>query len=240
MNLFFIQEMPDGGNARVSGQEHQHLSRVLRLHAGDRVLLNDRSGAVYEAVIERIERDYTDCGIAARHERFNEPPVPIALLQGLLKNPGKMDWIVEKGTELGMSMFIPLVTQRTVSASVKTPRLRNLAEAAVKQCLRAVVPEIPEATDVEESLRMLDGYRLLVFHETADMEARPEALIFDGRPLALFIGPEGGFTDEEVEQLRTLGADILSLGPRRLRGETAAIAALARVVAQVESLIDNR
>ncbi len=234
MNLFFIQVQPDNGAARVTGLEHQHLSRVLRLREGESVLLNDGSGSVYEAVIERIEREATFCRVEAKHDHFNEPSVPVVLLQGILKNPGKMDWIVEKGTELGMTEFIPLRTRRAVTLSVKTARLRNLAEAAVKQCLRAVVPEIRDALTMEEAQAALSAHRKLLFHETAPRDATPESLAFDDRPLALFIGPEGGFSDEEVESMRTLGADIVSLGPRRLRGETAAIAALARVMAKVE------
>jgi len=234
MNLFFVSNTSDTGLINVTGEEHQHLSRVLRLHEGDSVLLNDGSGSVYEAVIERLERDAACCRVIQINTRFNEPALPVVLLQAIMKNPGKMDWIVEKGTELGMTELIPILTQRSVRVSVKTSRLRNLAAAAVKQCLRAVVPVIREAVSLSEAVEVLGQHRLLLFHEAASLQSMPETLVLDDRPLALFIGPEGGFSDEEVEMLRGLGADVLSLGSRRLRGETAAIAALTRVLAQVD------
>ncbi|MBR9974645.1 MAG: 16S rRNA (uracil(1498)-N(3))-methyltransferase [Bacteroidetes bacterium] len=213
----------------LTGPEHHHLFRVLRLKVGVRILVGDGGGDVVEAVIEDVGREETRCTAEAKHRRFNELPVEVTLLQGVLKNPSKMDWLLEKGTELGMTSFIPLMTERTVAHGVKTDRLRKLAEAATKQCLRGKIPDIGEARALPDVVDHLGGMRLLAFHEQAPGHATLEALTFDERPLALFIGPEGGFSDVEIDLLRARGADILSLGPRRLRGETAAIVALARV-----------
>jgi 16S rRNA (uracil1498-N3)-methyltransferase len=235
MNLFFSSHRIDATTTRITGQEHFHLSRVLRLRVGDAILLNDGEGIVYRAVLRRIEEDATTCAIEEAYSSFNEAPVPVVLALAVMKNPGKMDWVVEKGTELGMTAFQPLLTKRTVSSTVKIARLRTLAETAVKQCLRAVVPAIHEATTLEQTLHAAAGHRLLACHEAADMTCTPENLSFDDRPITLFIGPEGGFADEEVVLFRACGAEILSLGPRRLRGETAAIAALARVIARLEN-----
>ncbi|MCZ7556668.1 MAG: 16S rRNA (uracil(1498)-N(3))-methyltransferase [Bacteroidia bacterium] len=234
MNLFFAREFTSTNSARVSGQEHLHLSRVLRLREGDPILINDLKGAVYDAVIHSIEKEATICTLREKLRHFNEPPIPVTLALAVMKNPGKMDWVVEKGTELGMTAFQPLLTKRTVPSSVKIARLRTLAETAVKQCLRAVVPEIHEALILEQTLHAAAEHRLLVCHEAADLSCTPENLSFDDKPITLFIGPEGGFADEEVALFRDRGAEILSLGPRRLRGETAAIAALARVIARLE------
>jgi len=218
-----------------------------------------------EAVIEEIGKDETRCRVTAVHERFNEPPVEVTLLQGVLKNPGKMDWLAEKGTELGMTAFVPLLTEFTVARSVKTARLQRIAETATKQCFRGHIPTVHEAQSFDDALRRLlpesgtadagvrplpesgpqdadidsrpecgeadAGVRLLLFHESAPLDAVPETLEFDGRPLALFVGPEGGFSLAEVASLRAHGADVLSLGPRRLRGETAGVVALARIAA---------
>jgi 16S rRNA (uracil1498-N3)-methyltransferase len=235
MNLFFIRECGDTNSTRVTGQEHVHLSRVLRLHEGDAVLLNDLEGTVYKAVIARIEKDATICTVKEKYQNFNEAPRPVILAMAIMKNPCKMDWVVEKSTELGVTAFLPLLTERTVPSSVKTVRLRNLAETAVKQCLRAIVPAIHEPLKLDQALLSAAEHRLLVCHEAADVASTPERLSFDARPVTVFVGPEGGFTENEVTAFRERGADIISLGPRRLRGETAAVVALARVIAQIEN-----
>lgn len=230
----FLTDTLDTSQPTITGPEHHHLTRVLRLQPGDRILLTSGKGTAAEAVIDAIDHDETRCTVIAVHEEFNELRVALTLLQGVLKNPGKMDWLVEKGTELGMTSFVPLHTERTVAKSVKTGRLRKIVESAAKQTLRGRIPSVhnpqPLAAVLEDSSRE----RLLLFHESAPADAVPEALEFDDRALAVFIGPEGGFTDEEVALLRERGADVLSLGPRRLRGETAGVAALARIAARVE------
>jgi 16S rRNA (uracil1498-N3)-methyltransferase len=235
MNLFFSREFTATNSARVTGQEHLHLSRVLRLREGDLILINDLEGAVYNAVIHSIEKEATICTVKEKLRHFNEPQIPVILALAIMKNPGKMDWVIEKGTELGMSAFQPLLTVRTVPSSVKTARLRNLAETAVKQCLRSIVPTIHEALKLDQALLSVGKHRLLACHEGADAACTPERLIFDTRPVAVFVGPEGGFAEEEIKVFREHRADIVSLGPRRLRGETAAVAVLTRVIAQIES-----
>lgn len=261
MHLFLTNTL-DTCQPIITGSEHHHLTRVLRLQPGDRILMTSGCGSAAEAVIDEIGRYETRCSVKAVHEEFNEPRVAVILLHGVLKNPGKMDWLVEKGTELGMTSFMPLYTKRTISKSVKTTRLRNIAETATKQTLRGRIPTVFEPrllAEVLASLVAMPEYnaggasgdaagsrdaqnlpaglkraRLLLFHEGAPADAVPEALEFDDRPLAMFIGPEGGFSDEEVTLLRGRGAEVLSLGPRRLRGETAGVAALARIAARVE------
>jgi 16S rRNA (uracil1498-N3)-methyltransferase len=235
MNLFFVDDGIENERILIRDTEHFHLSRVLRLREGDELLLNNRSGVVHEARIERIDRDETCCRILHTFHDFNEARVDALLLQGILKNPGKMDWLIEKGVEIGMNGCIPLITQRSIPSSVRTERLRRISETAVKQCLRARIPVISDAMDIQHALPLLTGHRMLLFHESAALDSIPELLVCDERPIALFVGPEGGFTDEEVATLVDAGAEALSLGPRRLRGETAAIAALARVIARYEA-----
>lgn len=213
----------------IEGEEHHHLHRVLRLDAGDALLLSCGDGRVAEAVIEKVGTTESRCRLGVIHAAYNELPVPVTLLQGVLKNPGKVDWLVEKATELGMTDFIPLSTARTISSRVKTERLQKLVRAAAKQCLRGRIPRIHQLHTLADAIAVLAGARLLVFHEAADPGSTPESLAYDARPLAVFIGPEGGFEDDELALLRSHGAEVLSLGPRRLRGETAGIVALARL-----------
>ncbi|MFA6234366.1 MAG: 16S rRNA (uracil(1498)-N(3))-methyltransferase [Bacteroidota bacterium] len=228
MHLFLTKDFYDT-IVHIRGEEHHHLARVVRLRIGDTAYATIGDGNVAEIVIEEIGQDETRCRVTARHENFNEPSVSVTLLQAVLKNPGKMDWLVEKGTELGMTAFVPLLTEHTIAHSVKTDRLRKLAETATKQCLRGRIPTIHEPLSLRTAVDAQSDARLLLFHESAPLSATPESLVLDSRPLAIFIGPEGGFSDEEVALLHDRGADILSLGPRRLRGETAGLAALARI-----------
>jgi 16S rRNA (uracil1498-N3)-methyltransferase len=207
---------------------------VLRLRAGETVLVGDGRGDVAEAVIEEVEQNVTRCRVLAVHERFNEPPVAVTLLQAVLKNPSKMDWLVEKATELGVASIVPLMTEHTVAHSVKTDRLRKLAETATKQCLRGRIPDISDPLSLPDAVGKFADSRLLMFHESAPLDATIEALVPDERPVAAFIGPEGGFSGAEVDLLLSSGADILSLGPRRLRGETAGLVALARLYGKME------
>ncbi|MDT8325404.1 MAG: RsmE family RNA methyltransferase [Bacteroidota bacterium] len=232
MHLFLITDFSD---PTVRADEHRHLSRVLRLRAGDAVLLTAGEGRVAEAVIEDVAREDTRCRVTAVHEAFNEPPVDVTLCQGVLKNHGKLDWLVEKGTELGMHRFMPLLTEHCVAQSVRGARLQKLAETAAKQCMRGRIPEVQAPQHLTAFPGNSEGARLLLFHESAPRDAVPEKLELDARPLALLVGPEGGFSPVEVDALRAHGAEVLSLGPRRLRGETAGLAALTRIMAMVEN-----
>ncbi len=236
MHLFLIDSDVLDGCVTVRGEEHHHLSRSARLREGDAVLLGDGKGMVYEATVAVVLRDETQCSVTRILPAFHEAPVAVHVLQGVLKNPAKMDWLVEKVTELGAASITPLLTEHTVARNVKCARLRKLAEEASKQCLRGHVPDVYDArewTSAVAALREAD-VRMLLFHEAADTARTPETLRYDARPLALFIGPEGGFSEDEVAQLLDCGAELLSLGPRRLRGETAAVAATARVMARIE------
>ena len=229
MHYFLIPILPKT-HILIQNEEHHHLSRVLRLRVGETVLVGDGRGDVAEAVIEEVEQNVTRCRVLALHEQFNEAPVAITLLQGALKNPSKMDWLVEKATELGVTSIVPLMTKHTVAHSVKTDRLRKLSETATKQCLRGRIPDICDPLSLPVAVEQFAASRLLMFHESAPLGATIEALVLDERPLAVFIGPEGGFSSAEVDLLHSRGADILSLGPRRLRGETAGLVALARLM----------
>jgi 16S rRNA (uracil1498-N3)-methyltransferase len=232
MNLLFTSVLTQP-TARLEDGEHHHLHRVLRLRTGDPLLLSCGDGRVAEATIEHSSDTETRCRLGTIHEEYNELPVRVTLLQGVLKQPGKVDWLVEKATELGMTDFIPLATARSIGRGVKSGRLGNIARAATKQCLRGRIPVIHRLLTLHEAISLLLDARLLVFHESAASDAVPEKLAYDDRPLAIFIGPEGGFDDGEIELLASRGADVLSLGPRRLRSETAGIVALARVGAAV-------
>lgn len=213
----------------LTGEEHHHGTRVLRLRLGEELYVADGRGWRYRCRVTEVTRDQILCCIDDREE--TDPPSGLVLVCGILKNPAKMDWIVEKAVELGVGAVRPCRTERCVAQRVRTDRLNELARAAMKQSLRAFLPAVHEASPLEE---VWDAYRSaehLCFHESADedvtidwLQSHPRQ---DSRPRVLWIGPEGGFSDDEVATLRARGAWILRLGSRRLRSETAAITALA-------------
>ncbi|HLP17255.1 MAG TPA: RsmE family RNA methyltransferase, partial [Bacteroidota bacterium] len=188
---------------------------------------------VYETLIRSIYPYGVECEILKAHPQLHEPTVDLTLAVGLLKNPSRMDWIIEKGTELGVSNFMPLLTRYTISQSVKEERWKNIALAAMKQCGRCMLPKIFPPMKLKDALELAapNDAKLIPFEKT-------EHVLFIGEVMKrhtpksaiIFIGPEGGFTNEEIVAAEGAGCMQVSLGPRRLRTETAAIVAASWVV----------
>ena len=251
---------------RLSGPEAYHITKVLRYQAGQTLVLFDGKGGRFEAVIRAIEADGSVRGVltGTLHGSEERQPVRIRLHQGLLKS-SHWDWVLEKGTELGVSAFIPVTTPRTVVILHEAERVKTKAErwarvvmAAAKQCGTERLPEIGEPVEFREAIKAAtlrpegapaDGPRSLTLLawealggvtacETVRLSLR-EADQARGREaitVNLFIGPEGGFTEEEVELAESLGAVVFGLGPRTLRAETAALAAISLVQYEFGSL----
>ncbi len=232
MELFYAHPTAfSGDEVEISGDEHHHLAHVLRKNEGDEVFLVDGLGCMYRSELARISKHETLCRITEVTHNFHERSVPLVLAQALLKQPSKMDWIVEKATELGATRIIPLITHRALVARGHEERWRRIALAAMKQSLRSLLPVIEPATRLDEAFRVCEGHRIFVCHEQAEKERRFRDEDRSGKSAtAVFIGPEGGFTDEEIEVGLTFRAEIISLGVRRLRSETAALVALANLV----------
>jgi 16S rRNA (uracil1498-N3)-methyltransferase len=218
----------------VDGDEHKHLARVMRKRQGDDIMVTDGQGRMFECRVADIGRDRTFCEIVQVLHGFNEPPYPVALMLGVLKNPNRMDWLLEKAVELGVTEVLPVRTERCVAQSARVERLRKLARAATKQCLRSSVPEVFDVLDLDDALQASAGKLPLFFDEAEDEGNSLEQALAKGIPAAgllLCVGPEGGFGEDERERVLRAGGVSASLGARRLRSETAALAALARLAA---------
>jgi 16S rRNA (uracil1498-N3)-methyltransferase len=223
----------NGSVVMLSGDEAKHVSRVLRKEPGELIWVSDGNGCVYETLIRSIYPYGVECEIMKAHPRMHEPDVDLTLAVGLLKNPSRMDWIIEKGTELGVSHFLPLITRYTIAQSVKEERWRNIALAAMKQCGRCVLPKIFPPMKLKDALDLTapNDVKLIPFEKT-------ERVLFIGEVMkryapksaVIFIGPEGGFSDDEIVAAEQAGCMQVSLGPRRLRTETAAVIASSWVV----------
>ena len=217
--LFVDQALAEGASVVVEGT---YLGAVLRLGPGDRVkLFDDRTGE-WLAEIASGGKKRTVLTVGERlRERETVPD--LWLLFAPIKR-GRIDWLVEKATELGVARLVPAITHRTIVERMNLDRLRAHAVEAAEQCERTALPELAEPRKLDALLRDWPAERQLFFADESGGEAfRPAP-----GPAAILIGPEGGFTDEERTAIRALPqARPVSLGPRILRADTAALAAVS-------------
>ena len=235
MDYFFVD--PKDVHDRVAlvrGDEFKHLSRVLRKKEGEPVVLLDGEDHWYEAVIQSIDKVHAECEILEVKQRVNEPKIDITLAVSLLRNPARFDVLIEKATELGVRTIVPLICERTVARSEKHTRLEKIALAAMKQCGRSYLPKVLGLSPLAEVLENGERYSLrLVPHEKTE-QSQFIGTVLQHHPnpasVLVIVGPEGGFTDSEMALANQYGCVPISLGPRRLRAETAAISAVSWVV----------
>lgn len=208
-----------------------HVLRVLRLREGDALTLFDGRGGEYPARIARAGKQGVVVVTGERVDSECESPLPVTLLQGLVRSE-KMDWIVQKATELGVARIIPVVTARSVMridadgrGARKVAHWRAIAAAACEQCGRNRLPAIDAPIDLRAALAVAEasaGARLLL----SPLGEDPLATAASSTGIALLVGPEGGFEDPEVAAAARHGFRVVRFGPRVLRAETAAIAAV--------------
>ena len=210
----------------VTGDEFHHSIRVVRARVGEEVELFDRAGNAVRGVVESIERDRA---VIATREPLpsRESPLAIHLAMAVIQLE-KFELVLQKGTELGVKTFIPLVTDRVELRperyASKSERWNKIVFEAVKQCGRAAVPAIEPPATFSDVIAT-SGTRILF-----DADAEPAAVnLQPPTALTILIGPEGGWSDEELRRARERGVVFERLGPRRLRAETAAIAAVSVV-----------
>ncbi|HEV7659649.1 MAG TPA: 16S rRNA (uracil(1498)-N(3))-methyltransferase [Allosphingosinicella sp.] len=216
--LFVDQVLSEGLNLTVDGT---YLGAVLRLGPGDQVkLFDDRSGEWLAEIAEAGKKRVT----LAVGERLRErEAVPDLWLLFAPVKRGRIDWLVEKATELGVARLLPVITRRTVVERLNLERLRAHVIEAAEQCERTALPALAEPQKLAALLKAWPAGRTLYFADEAGGEAFAPA----PGPAAILIGPEGGFTDEERAAIRALPqAYPVSLGPRILRADTAALAAV--------------
>jgi 16S rRNA (uracil1498-N3)-methyltransferase len=215
-------------NVTVTGDEFHHSVRVVRVRAGEEVEVFDKAGKVARGVVESLERDQAvirvDEEIPSR-ESNGEIHLAMSIIQ-----LEKFELVLQKATELGVKSFIPLVTDRIELRreryAGKLERWNKIVFEAVKQSGRSVVPAIEEPVDFEEAVKR-PGLKVLF---DADQESSPWPSSTDA--LTVFIGPEGGWSDDELQSARAHGCLFARMGPRRLRAETAAIVACAVIAAR--------
>ena len=238
MARFFVRrENIQGTKAILDGQELEHLRRVLRLTAGDTVTLFDDAGWEHEAVISNLHSDRGELDICRSYEAGRESPLALTLALGLTKGE-KMDFVVEKATELGVATILPFASSFTVpklndkKIADRSERWRKIALSAAKQSGRTQVPEILPLCEFGQMVQGADSRRLkLLFWEKETTQSLRQVYDAnaDAPAILIVIGPEGGLSSAEAQLALARDFHSVHLGRRILRAETAAIAALSLV-----------
>ncbi|MEF8815667.1 MAG: RsmE family RNA methyltransferase [Salinibacter sp.] len=220
------------GRVVLPEDEARHLRTVLRGKQGDQMTVVDGHGGWYRARIDHVGDEQVVGTIVERRHNVGEPAIDATVALGLLKKRTRFETFVEKAVELGVRRIVPLRTSRAERASIREERLRNVMVAAMKQCRRSRLPALAAPQSTADLLAELGGDVRLVCH-AGDASVPIQRAMGQAGPAAsalVLVGPEGGFAPSEVEAARANGCTPVSLGPRRLRAETAGLAALHAVV----------
>jgi 16S rRNA (uracil1498-N3)-methyltransferase len=228
--FFVSSDVLNGDPIMLTATVAHQIRDVLRLRAGERVVLLDDAGSEYEAQLERVDRHEVTARVTERRAVMTEPHAHVALYPALLK-ADKFEWVLQKGTELGVTAFHPLIAERCIVQAVsahKLARWRELVREAAEQCGRGRVPTVAEPAEFTFAVRLLDRQQLWVIpHEQATQYSLRECLQAHtgARAANVFIGPEGGFTALEIDLAQRHHIKPVTLGTRILRAETASIVA---------------
>lgn len=224
--LYVTDALTAGSVITLDQPQSHYLASVMRRQVGDRVrLFNGREGEWACAVASVAKKAVT---LAVQQQSAPQEDVPDLWLCAAPLKKGRIDWLVEKACELGVARLQLVTTQRTVVDKPNRDRLMAHMVEAAEQCGRTALPDLPEPVTLDRMLRDWPQGRALIFADETGGEAMTAALARAAAPAAILIGPEGGFTPTERDAIRALAAAVpISLGPRILRADTAAIAAIA-------------
>jgi len=209
----------------ITDSEFKHI-KALRLKLDESILITSGQGLIADSVLSEIRKDYAILEIQKTHSNHNENSFHSALAIGILSNTDKMEYAIEKSIELGVNDIYPLITKRTQKSKLHLNRLRSKAISAMKQCKRSVLTNIHEPIKLSEFLANTTKSAHILCDENGDVDVNLNEM----NSIIVYIGPEGGFSELEVELINSMpNAHSLDLGIRRLRAETASIVALSLV-----------
>lgn len=244
VHRFFIdKDQLNDENITIVGTDVKHMKDVLRLRINDNVEVSC-DGKTYLCEISNMEKDNIRLNIKENWQGNAESKVEIILFQGLSKG-NKMEFIFQKGTEIGLKGFYPLAAKRSVvkvkdikKEENKVERWNIIVEEAAKQSKRDFIPRVESIVSFNEMIEILkDKHNIIVPYEDEKVITIREGLTnLAHEPIYVIIGPEGGFESDEIEKLKTIGARIVSLGPRILRTETAGLVSATIILYEVGNL----
>ena len=223
---------PASGTARLDADEARHLSHVLRLGTGDEIAVFDGAGREFRGRIEHLARDGAAVQLLEEHQPAPEPSVRVTLAQAALKGE-KMDDVVRDATMMGVAAIEPIVTAHTAShlrPGHAPDRWRRIAVASAKQCRRAVVPRVGDGTAFAEWVgRDQAPLKLILVEPSASVEGHPASTLHGARPPAatILVGPEGGWSENELASAVSAGYLPLTLGRRTLRADAVPVVAIS-------------
>ena len=238
---FFTENPKINGEFTLTGTDYNHIKNALRMKVGEEFLVSNQ-GESHLCKLARYENESVVCQIIAENYQDTRLPIEIYLFQGLPKSD-KLELIIQKAVELGVKEIIPVQMERSVAKiecnkiKAKTERYQAIAESAAKQCKRAFIPTVCAPLSFKQELEKAKELDLLLipYENEQGIKSTINALakIQKGFKVGVLIGPEGGFSDSEIELAKTVGASI-SLGKRILRTETASITALSMLMLHAE------
>ena len=244
MYFFFVDGRDIGEEtARITGPDVNHIKNVLRMKPGDKVRISDGESLCYNCVIESFSEGEAVVKLLSRDEDGTELPAEIVLFQGLPKGD-KMELVIQKTVELGIHRIVPVATKRAVvkldakKAEARVRRWNAISESAAKQSKRTVIPEVSPVMGFREAIDSAPAFdcRLFPYENAEGMDYTRKILseVKPGMRIAIFIGPEGGFEEEEVIYAKERGFLPITLGRRILRTETAGLALLSALMFRLE------
>lgn len=245
MYRFYIeQEKVSDATITIDGADVNHIKNVLRMKIGEKLIACDGQGIDYCCIIAEFEKDSILLSITERKKTDTELSAKLILFQGLPKKD-KMELIIQKSVELGAYEIVPVMMKRTIvkledkkKELKKLERWQAIAEGAAKQSGRGFIPKVHEVVSYHEALKMASACDLsLLPYECAEGIEKTRTFVSQCRgkdSIGIFIGPEGGFEEEEVAQARKQGVEPITLGKRILRTETAGLAILSLLMLTLE------
>lgn len=233
MQKLFIDKIT-GDTILLDGEKAVHIAKSLRMRVGDMLSVTDGSGDDYGCIIEEITKNTVLLKICYKQANDSEPDCSVTVYQGVPK-AGKLEDVVQKCVELGVTRIVPVLTKRCVSrpddrqSQKKNQRYRKISLEAAQQSGRGIVPEVSHMMLLKDALLKDDSEVKIVFYEGGGERLR-DIIKSDSKSVSVYIGPEGGFEQEEVELIEHFGGVRATLGKRILRTQTAPVAALSAIM----------
>ncbi|MGE6629249.1 16S rRNA (uracil(1498)-N(3))-methyltransferase [Bacillus sp. NPDC077027] len=250
MQRYFIdptkQEVIATGSIAITGEDVHHLSNVMRMKQGQEILCLTADGFEALCKIDTITKEEVTCTLESWTNKNRELPIQVAIASGLPKGD-KLELIIQKGTELGASMFMPFQAERSITkldhkkSQKKRDRWVKIAKEAAEQSYRNIIPAVHPVLSFKELLQLAGDFdKCVVAYEESSKEGEQNRFrsllneMTNGQTLLIVFGPEGGLAKKEIDELEALGAVTCGLGPRILRTETAPLYALSAISYQTE------
>jgi len=228
-DLYYSPHPPSDGMLTITGAEARHIARVMRHEVGSVIGVVDGAGGEYEVELTEVKAERVSGRVVSTATGSREPKHRVAIAQAVLKGD-HLAQVAAQSTELGVSRVIPFRSARTVGrlSGAKFERLRGVSLAALKSSTRTVLPVIDAPVEFAGLLELVGEFdQVLVAYENETGAGLGKVLERDARSVLVVVGPEGGFEPDEISALKAAGAVSFSMGPRRLRAETAAVAVAA-------------